>query len=151
VSAGVGLSRPGWTKDGLMQTVERFLVANQIRMRCHEVAVGADHGLLITPPWGAKHYECELYGSGGHRPVTTIMASDDGPPDVTEVLDAVAAEAAVIEETTCYEEWAGQMGFDPDSRHGERVYRSEGRQARLLLELLGDEDYRALLWEIERL
>jgi hypothetical protein len=134
-----------------MQTVEKFLVASQIRMGCREVALGADHGFLITPQWGAEHYECELYDSGGHRPVTMIMASDSGPPDVTEVLDAAAALAAVIEETSCYEEWAAQMGFDPDSRRGERVYRSERRQARLLRELLGDEDYRELLWEIERL
>jgi hypothetical protein len=83
--------------------------------------------------------------------VRTIMVTDDGPPDLAEVLDAAAADAAVIEETSCYEEWAAQMGFDPDSRRGELVYRRERRQASLLRELLGDEDYPTLLWEIERL
>jgi len=134
-----------------MQTVERFLDTSQVHIRCHEVVPCDDHGFLIIPPEAAKHYECELHGTNGHRPVTTIIAADSGPPDLAEVLDALAAQAAVIEETSCYEEWAAQMGFDPDSRRGERVYRSERRQAKLLRELLGDEGYRTLLWEIERL
>ncbi|HEY5318789.1 MAG TPA: hypothetical protein VIJ20_12445, partial [Solirubrobacteraceae bacterium] len=76
---------------------------------------------------------------------------DDGPPSVADVVDVVAAEAAVAEEAGSYEEWALQMGFDPDSRSGERVYRTECRQAKLLRALLGDEAYLKLLWEIERL
>ena len=67
------------------------------------------------------------------------------------MLDAVAAEAAVVEQARCYEEWAAEMGFDPDSRHGERVYRTERRQAKLLRALLGDHAYKVLLWETERL
>jgi len=63
----------------------------------------------------------------------------------------VAAEAAVVEATGSYEAWAVHMGYDPDSRRGERVYRTERRQARLLRALLGDEDYERLLWGVERI
>jgi hypothetical protein len=134
-----------------MHTLEKFLVGSEIRMRCQEVALRGDDWSLITDPWAGTHYRCELYGSNGHCPVRTIMGSDNGPPEVPDVVDAIAAEAAVVEESRSYEEWARQMGFDPDSRRGERVYRTARRQARLLRALVGDEAYRTLLWETERL
>jgi hypothetical protein len=134
-----------------MHTLQRFLVGSEIRLRCQEVALDGNHDFLIKEPWAAKQYQCELYGSNGDRPVTTIMASDNGPPEVADVIDAVAAEAAVVEETGSYEDWALQMGFDPDSRRGERIYRTERLQAKLLRALLGNSGYRRLLWEIERL
>lgn len=134
-----------------MHTLEKFLAGSEVHLRCQEVELGANRDHVITDPWAAKHYRCELRGSNGHRPVTMIMASDNGPPDVAEVVDAVAAEAAVVEDTSCYEDWAAQMGFDPDSRRGERVYRDERHQAKLLRALIGDAAYRKLLWEVERL
>ena len=42
--------------------------------------------------------------------------------------------------------------FRPDpAGSGERIYRSARRQARLLRQLLGEQRYRTLLWETERL
>jgi hypothetical protein len=134
-----------------MHTVEQFLAGSDLEIRCQEITLNGDHGFLIAEPWAAKQYLCELRGSNGDRPVTTVIGSDNGPPRVAEVLDAVAAEAAVVEQARCYEEWAAEMGFDPDSRHGERVYRTERRQAKLLRALLGDHAYKVLLWETERL
>jgi hypothetical protein len=96
-------------------------------------------------------YRCELHGSNGDRPVTTIVGSDDGPPEMSDVLDEVAAAAAVVETARCFEEWAIQMGFDPDSRHAERVYRSWRKRTSNLRKLLGDEHYEQLLWGTERL
>jgi hypothetical protein len=134
-----------------MHTLEKFLAGSELRMRCQTVALNGDEGLAIADPRPAHHYRCELHGANDDAPVTTIMPSDNGPPEVADVLDSVAAEAAVIEEAGCYEAWALQMGFDPDSRHGERIYRRERRQARNLRALLGEEAYRELLWETERL
>jgi hypothetical protein len=68
-----------------------------------------------------------------------------------DVLDEVAAEAAVVETARCFEEWAVQMGFDPDSRHAERVYRAWRRRTSNLRTLLGNERYEQLLWRTERL
>jgi hypothetical protein len=134
-----------------MQTLEKFLAGSDVSMRCREVPVHADHDLLIDQPWPLKQYACELYGSNGHRPVRTIVGSDNGPPEIVEVLDAVAAEAAVAEEADGFEAWADQMGYDRDSRRGERAFRAERRQAKLLRELLGEESFCRLLWETERL
>ncbi len=134
-----------------MQTLERFLAGTEFGMRCQEVNATGDHRLLITEPFATRQYRCELYGANGDRPIRTIVGSDDGPPPMPEVLDAVAAEAAVIETARCFEEWAEQMGFDQDSRYGERVYRAWRRDAGRLRKLLGEERYQQLLWDTERL
>jgi hypothetical protein len=134
-----------------MHTLEKFLAGSELRMRCEQVAPNGDEGLLIADVYGDHYYRCEVYGTNGARPVRTIVATDNGPPEVADVLDAAAAEAAVIEEAGSFEAWALQMGFDPDSRRDERVYRSERRQARHLRALLGEAGYRELLWETERL
>jgi hypothetical protein len=134
-----------------MQTLEKFLKGGHIGMRCREITLNGDHPFLITEPWAAKQYSCELLGSNGDRPVRTIIGSDNGPPEMADVLDTVAAEAAVVDAAGGYEAWARELGFDPDSRHGERVYRAARRQAKQLRELLGDETYQQLLWQTERL
>ena len=134
-----------------MQTLEEFLKGSDLAIRCQPVMVQRD-GDDETPVSDPLHrYACELHGSNGDRPVKTVVETDNGAPDVRKVLDAVAAESAVVDEARRYERWADQMGFDRDSRRGEREYRAARRQARLLRGLLGDERYAELLWEIERL
>jgi hypothetical protein len=136
-----------------MQTLEKFLKNTDLAIRCQPVMVERDghDGTPVSDPRSVHRYACELHGSNGDRPVRTVVDTDNGAPDVREVLDAVAAESAVVDEARRYERWADQMGFDRDSRHGEREYRAARRQARLLRGLLGDERYEELLWEIERL
>jgi hypothetical protein len=134
-----------------MQTLERFMKAGQVAMRCQEVAINGETTDESMSPRDPHQYACELYASGGDRRVTAIIGSDNGPPDLSEVLDAVAAEAAVADEARSYEQWALAMGFDPDSRHDERVFRTVRRRARLLRQLLGDDRYEQLLWQTERL
>jgi hypothetical protein len=136
-----------------MQTLEEFLNGSDLAIRCRPVGVNRDayDGMPVPDPLPVYRYSCELHGSNGDRPLRTVVATDTGAPDIRDVLDGVAAEAAVVDEARRYERWADQMGFDRDSRRGERAYRAARRQARLLRGLLGDERYEELLWEIERL
>lgn len=134
-----------------MQTVEQFLVGSDVSIRCKEVSANGDGALAVSEPWAAKHYSCELHGSNGDRPIRALIGSDTGPPGIAEVLDAVAAEAAVAEEADGFEAWAAQLGYDPDSRRDERIYRTALRHARLLRNMLGEEGYERLLWDTERL
>jgi hypothetical protein len=134
-----------------MQTLEKFLYGNDVAMRCRPVAVNGDAAALIAEPWAHQQYSCQLYRSNGHQPLTAIVGSDNGAPELRDVLDAVAAQAAVTDQAHGYEQWARDMGFDPDSRTGERVYRAARRQARLLRQLLGEDQYARLLWQTERL
>jgi hypothetical protein len=134
-----------------MQTLTQFIKGTDVAMRTRRVAHEDEHRPVIVEPWAAHHYACELHRSDGERPVTTIIGSDNGSPDLSEVLDAVAAEAAVVDEAGSYEPWAERMGFNPDSRSGELVYRAARRRAKMLRALLGEEPYRQLLWDTERL
>ncbi len=134
-----------------MQTLKKFLEGSDVSMRCRELPPNGYAEPEVAEPWAAKHYLCELRGSNGARPIRTVIGSDDRPPDIVEVLDTLAAEAAVAEEAGSFDAWAYRLGYDPDSRTGERAYRSERRRGRLLLRLLGEDAYRRLLWETERL
>lgn len=122
-----------------MQTLEKFLHGNDLAMRCRPVVANGDPAFLIAEPWAPQQYSCQLYRAAGPRPITAILGSDNGAPELGEVL------------THTYEQWAQQMGFDPDSRQGERVYRAARREAKRLHQLLGDEQYTQLLWQTERL
>ncbi len=134
-----------------MQTLEKFLHGNDVAMRCRPVTVNGDPVTLVAEPWAPEQYSCQLYRSNGHLPLTAIVGSADGAPELHDVLDAVAAQAAVVDQAHGYEQWARDMGFDPDSRNGERVYRAARRQAKLLRQLLGEDQYARLLWQTERL
>src|SRR5438105_7982613 len=131
-----------------MQTLKKFLASSQLGMRCREIEGSHGNGRQVAfpEPWAARHFRCELYGSNGDRPLVTTIGSDDGPPELPDVLDTVAAESEDVEEAGHFEQWAARIGFDSDSRAAERVYRETRRQAMLLRRLLGEETYRALLW-----
>lgn len=44
------------------------------------------------------------------------------PPPVADVLESLARDADVLD-AGGFEEWAGNLGFDPDSRRAEAIYR----------------------------
>ena len=44
-------------------------------------------------------------------------------PELVDVLYSLVMDADVLN-YSCFEEWAGDMGFDPDSRKGEAIYRA---------------------------
>jgi hypothetical protein len=135
-----------------MQTLEKFLGSSGISMSCQEVTPNLDNELLITEPWRSRQFACELHGRNGDPPITAIIGSDDeGPPGIVEVLDVLAAEAAVVEEAESFEDWAVGLGYDPGSPLAKRIYRHERVQAQRLRQLLGDASFRQLLWDTERL
>ena len=72
------------------------------------------------------------------------------PPTAADVLDCMASDSAEVENADSFDDWAPEYGYDADSRKAERVYTACVKQADKLEALLGDEDYSALLWDIER-
>lgn len=58
-------------------------------------------------------------------------------PDAADVLASLAMDAGAIDSAT-YEEWAGDYGYDPDSRKGEAIYRACLETALKLRAALGD-------------
>lgn len=79
----------------------------------------------------------------------------DDDPDALRVLESVFADTIDMVELMeradqgeAFEEWAGNVGYDPDSREAERLYRACGDQALELRKLVGHEGWVALTGEL---
>ena len=73
------------------------------------------------------------------------------PPKLADVLDCIASDASCIENAATFEDFAGDLGYDEDSREAERTYNACKAQTEQLVELLDHEAYSTLLWDTERL
>ena len=72
-------------------------------------------------------------------------------PSAEDVLDCLASDASSVDNAASFEDWAGELGYDTDSRKAERIYKVCERQAMRLRNFLGDqENYETLLYQTER-
>lgn len=72
-------------------------------------------------------------------------------PELEDVLDCLASDAAGYANAQDFEDWASEYGYDTDSRKAEETYNTIGEQADDLRNLLGEEAFETLLWETARL
>ena len=91
----------------------------------------------------------------GSRRMSTYFSKGLGhhgaEPTAAEVLDCLASDAAGVANADSFEDWAGDYGYDTDSRSAHKTYTICKRQAERLRKLLGDEQaYDGLLFSIER-
>lgn len=70
-------------------------------------------------------------------------------PELPDVLDCMASDSATVENARGFEDWAGELGYETDSRAHEKIYKAVQRQRDKLKAFLGDE-YETLLWHVER-
>ena len=71
--------------------------------------------------------------------------SEPTPPEVGEVLYCLAADSQGIENSRSFEEWAGEYGYDTDSRSAEATYRTCQGLAANLAAFLGESAFAELL------
>jgi hypothetical protein len=71
-------------------------------------------------------------------------------PELSSVLDCLASDASGFENSRSFEDWAGDYGYDTDSRKAERTFMAVGKQSAKLKALLGEDAYSELLWNTER-
>jgi len=100
---------------------------------------------------GSSHWKCVLKQGG--RQLTVPFSQ--GPahcsePTAADVLDCLASDSANIFDYS-FEEWASELGYDPDSRKAERVFMACEKQAKGLMRLLGRDCFNGLVYETERL
>ena len=121
------------------------------------------YGVRMTVEWaddnphmadtipGASHWKCCLRCDGRQLTVHFSMGPAlSGEPSVEDLLDCLASDASGAENAGSFEEWAGEYGYDTDSRQAERTYHTIERQAAGLKRLVGEDAYRELLWGTER-
>jgi hypothetical protein len=103
-------------------------------------------------PAGSTHWKCRLRRGDKRFTVYFSMGpAHSREPEVADVLDCLASDASGIENAKTFEDWAGEYGYDTDSRRAERTYRICVKQAEKLKQFLGDDLFDQLVWNTERL
>jgi hypothetical protein len=103
------------------------------------------------------HYKMVLTrlrrNSRGYARFTSYFSTGfgwDREPTAEDLLDCVASDAASVENTGPFEEWASELGMDPDSRKAEQAYKAVCLQKEKIKQFLGEEAYSQLLWHVDR-
>ena len=125
--------------------------------------------------WEAGHFLCTLQRNDSNSPhtITTYYSMGSGlakpcafngdfvdkkgkhfkypAPELSSVLDCLAHDASTIEYCRHFEDWCSELGYDPDSRKAESIYRVCCAASRDLERFLGRAAYLELLNDVERL
>lgn len=72
----------------------------------------------------------KFHTGSGHRPNT---------PTIGDVLSSLSSDVSTVIDSRGFEDWAGDLGYDTDSRKAERTYNAVLAQVDELRELLGDD------------
>lgn len=105
----------------------------------------------------AFHYKV-VFKKGSKRLVSyfSMGAGLPDPPEVSEVLDSLASDAAGYENNPDFDGWVREYGLDADEededpyRKHRKGFKLVKQQAEKLKKFLGDQAYEELLWNIER-
>jgi hypothetical protein len=132
-----------------MKTIQKFIEENKIRMTAARVDRNPN---MEDMPDGSAHYQCRFTSMGRTMTVYFSMGpACKGEPTAAEVLDCLATDSASVENSSSFEDWAADLGYDPDSRKAEKAYQAVEKQSRKLKVFLRSDDlYDELLFHIER-
>lgn len=103
----------------------------------------------------ASHYRVTLrrYAPGERRTMTvyySMGAAHTQEPTTADVLSSLAMDAAGVENARgSFEAWAGEYGYDTDSRKVERTWRATLAQADRFSRFCGPVLYDLLLWHTD--
>src|SRR5215469_3741015 len=126
-----------------------------LKARIREDNVRAE-SVMTGPPdwaagdgWQANWYDVTLRRKRRQLTIKFGMGLGlSGEPPAGDVLSSLLMDASGYDNARSFEEWAGEYGYDTDSRKAERIYRQVEAQTAKLRKFLGD-DYDAYLWETE--
>ena len=128
-------------------TMAQFIAKHDLRATIQR----ADSNPNMDSKYPMIHYKVVIrHESGAH--MTTYFSAGLGwtqEPSLAEVLDCRANDSSGIEQS--FEAWAGEYGYNADSRKAESIYKTCRRQAKKLKNLLGHSAFEGLLYDVERL
>jgi len=87
----------------------------------------------------ATNYEVKLTFEGRRMTVQWWAGSLAGEPTLFDVLYSLCSDSFGVDES--FEDWAGDYGYDEDSREAERIYKAVKRQAERFQNLVGEDAY----------
>ena len=128
-------------------TIDQFIADNELTMTCQP----ADSNPNMDGE-DMDHWLCKMFVKNGDvLPVPFSMGRGHNgkAPELADVLDCLASDAAGWENAQNFEDWASQYGHDTDSRRAESIYATVADTADTMKAFLGDA-YETLLWNTER-
>ncbi len=100
------------------------------------------HGMTIDDD-ACEKYEAENGRIARHWPSGILVPGKAILPDPIDVVWSLIQDASVIDSAR-FEDWAGDFGYDTDSRKAESIYRECLAHAVAIRAAIGDEGMRAL-------
>src|ERR1700690_1900550 len=122
-----------------IQTLSLEHIINTARLKL-DVTHAPRNPNMPNDQWslGARHWFCVLTGRAGKMEFYFSQgAAHTKPPTLPEILDCLASDAATVENARSFEDFAAELGYDPDSRAAEKTYNICRKQAMELANLLG--------------
>jgi hypothetical protein len=131
--------------------IAEFIRQRRLAMRAEWA--DSNPNMVGDPKWAAaaNHWKCTL--RHGRKRMTVYFSQ--GPainhePELKSVLDSLASDASLIEDSRDFEDFARELGYDPDSRKAERSYDVTRKQTDRFKRFLGAEAFEQLLFHVER-
>lgn len=75
----------------------------------------------------------------------TQGAAHKGHPKLKDILSCCQSDANSVEGCGSFEDWAQDMGYDPDSRQAEKIYNACVKEREDLQRVLGDQAFQMLM------
>ena len=128
--------------------VKQFCTKHKIKAR----AEWADSNPHMADSQNMNHFKVTLRHAG--RQMTLYFSQGyaiSGEPTAADVLNCLASDSSSVENARSFEDWAADLGYDPDSRKAEKIFKICEKQAERLKKFLGEDLYKILLWDVEGL
>jgi len=127
-------------------TVQEFITAHKITA----TATSTDHNPSIDDFRG-DHWRVTLHRTDPKRQMTLTFSKGYGhhgaEPTAEEVLRCLMSDANGADRS--FEDWAGDYGYDTDSRKAERIYKTVVAQAKKLQQFLGADLFNEFLTYVD--
>jgi len=100
-----------------------------------------------------NHFRVTLERRGTSEKFTLYFSMGtglEGDPDTESVIDCLSSDSSSIENANSFEDFADELGYDPDSRRAEAIYHSCKAQATQFKAFLEPDLYEMLLWKVDK-
>jgi len=132
-----------------MQTIEQFIAKSKVRLA--SIKSVSSNPNMTDMPVGSKHYKCVLRCK--RKQMTVFFSMGSGlrrEPTTKDLLDCMASDCAGLLYGS-FEEWADDLGFDPNSQKALKTYQAMDKQAKRLENLLEPDMFKELLYKTKGL
>ncbi|MDH3376214.1 MAG: hypothetical protein OEQ39_04500 [Gammaproteobacteria bacterium] len=131
-----------------MQTYQQFIAAESLSMAARQVR----HNPNMPDSENLTNWACDITVKNGDVwtvPFSMGSGHNGKAPDLADVLNCLASDAAGYENAQDFEEWASEYGYDADSRKAETIYNNVNDLIGEMQAFLGKETYEELLYNTE--